>query len=145
MSSISNILRFFMEITVTTPFNEEYTLRCHVPSEDTSTSFTASLEESAFNSSHASCIVMLVTALVVLTHLLIILSQLFSVIGFGRFISDVKVSSPEYPCPVALILYVALVFMSKVLSYDLEMQKSTQKSHNMHLIVNNDASLFFFS
>ena len=35
--------------------NEEYPLRCHVPYEDTSTSFIALLEESALNSSHASC------------------------------------------------------------------------------------------
>ena len=44
-----------MEIAVTTSFNEEYPLRCHVPSEDTSTSFIASLEKSARrrNSSHA--------------------------------------------------------------------------------------------
>ena len=69
MGSISKALPFFMEITVTTPFNEEYPLCCHVPSEDTSTSFIASLEESAHNFSHVSCIVMSATTLVVLTNL----------------------------------------------------------------------------
>ena len=74
MGSISKTLPFFMEITVTTPFNEEYPLCCHVPSKDTSTSFIASLEESTHNSSHLPCIIMSATALVVLTNLLIILS-----------------------------------------------------------------------
>ena len=35
MGLISKSLPFFMEITVTTPFNEEYPLHFHVPSEDT--------------------------------------------------------------------------------------------------------------
>ena len=74
MGSISKILPIFMEITVTTPFNEQYHLRCHVPSEDTSKSFITSLKESALNSSHGSCIVMSTSALVVSTNLLIILS-----------------------------------------------------------------------
>ena len=52
MGSIPKILPFFMEITVNTSFKEEYPLRFHVPSEDTSIS---------------------ATALVVLTNLLIII------------------------------------------------------------------------
>ena len=70
VGSISKILPFFVEITVTTPFIylEEYHLRCHFPTEDTSTSFLASLEESDLNSSHASCIVMSATSLVILTN-----------------------------------------------------------------------------
>ena len=74
MGSISKTLPSFMEITVTTPFNEEYPLCCHVPSKDTSTSFIGSLEESNYNSSHLPCIVMSATALVDLTNLLIVLS-----------------------------------------------------------------------
>ena len=75
-----------------------------------STSFIASLvEEPALNFSHASYIVMSATALIVLTNLLI--SKLFAATVFGSFKNDVKVSSPEYLCPMALILYAAFVFM----------------------------------
>ena len=35
MGLISKPLPFFMEITVTTPLNEEYPLRYHIPSENT--------------------------------------------------------------------------------------------------------------
>ena len=49
------------------------------------------------------------TALIVLTNLLIL--KLFAATVFGSFKNDVKVSSPEYLCPMALTLYAAFVFM----------------------------------